>query len=545
MSTQIAVTMRPEERLASGDAQSALSSRSPAPSIEELHTRFGPAVHRLALGSTHNAQDADDICQDIWLRVHREYHTLETPDAARGWLFRVARRVCIDVARRPQRPNVTTDEALDLPGPVWAEPEPRAISSDARALRWEALAWLPERQQSVLLMQEMGACSYRELAERCETTVPAIEALVHRARKNLLRAHRAIESSQAERCKRARVVSEMAHTRHATAAIRVAAERHLTTCLRCALPAANKRGLGAWLGSVAKLAGDLVAKLGNGAGLAAPLPALVGTAALLLGRPETVQPAAPPELRVEMAVAARAPEAWPAPAPAVESVPAHPGTRTTALGEPAFGDETPVSPAPPAVAVPRSPEAPPRHAPAGRVPEPAAPDLRPEPSPAPPPTDTAVDPTPTTTPPPAGATNEVPPAPETTPPPTVASPVADGPAIPPPELPGALVVPLPPIGLPPIELPPLLELPPILGLPPIGELPSALPEVVDDLVDDVLDLLPPETRPDVTLPADGEPGEIVVPLPDPLDTVLPELEVPTLPELLPDWLEPTLGLLGG
>lgn len=52
-------------------------------------------------------------------------------------------------------------------------------------------------------------------------------------------------------------------------------------------------------------------------------------------------------------------------------------------------------------------------------------------------------------------------------------------AIPPPELPGALVVPLSPISLAPIDLLPLLELPPILGPPPIGELPSALPEIVE------------------------------------------------------------------
>src|SRR5512143_93512 len=57
-------------------------------------------VFRICLGFTRNPPDAEDLCQDIYLKAYGRLGDLRRPSSAREWLFRIARTTCLDRAKR-------------------------------------------------------------------------------------------------------------------------------------------------------------------------------------------------------------------------------------------------------------------------------------------------------------------------------------------------------------------------------------------------------------------------------------------------------------
>lgn len=131
-----------------------------AAAFAEIHRRFVPVVHGIALARVARG-DADDVAQDVFLRVHRTLATLRDADAFPAWICALARNVAADAARAARRrPRA---DALDDDVPA-----PAAAGSDeelrARVLR--ALATLPETYRETLLLRLAEGLTGPEIAER-------------------------------------------------------------------------------------------------------------------------------------------------------------------------------------------------------------------------------------------------------------------------------------------------------------------------------------------------------------------------------------------
>jgi RNA polymerase sigma-70 factor, ECF subfamily len=157
------------------------------------------------LGSVH---DADDALQDALLRAWRGLSNFQGRSSLRSWLYRIATNACRDViARRPQRvlpierqpvsdPNRDLDDAVD--DPVWIEPyadeqlglkeglaapEARYEQREAVELAFiVALQHLTGTQRAALILRDVLGFSAREVAEALDTTVPAVNGALRRAR---------------------------------------------------------------------------------------------------------------------------------------------------------------------------------------------------------------------------------------------------------------------------------------------------------------------------------------------------------------------------
>jgi RNA polymerase sigma-70 factor (ECF subfamily) len=157
------------------------------------------------LGSVH---DAEDALQDALLRAWRGLTGFEGRSSFRSWLYTIATNTCLDLlARRPKRilpldygpaadPHTDSDEPL-LES-VWVEPYPDGplgledgrASPEARYEQREAvelafiaaLQHLPVRQRATLILRDVLGMSAREVAESLETTVPAVNSALQRAR---------------------------------------------------------------------------------------------------------------------------------------------------------------------------------------------------------------------------------------------------------------------------------------------------------------------------------------------------------------------------
>ena len=154
--------------------------------IEVLFARHHGEIYAYLIRMLRDAELAADLAQDAFIRAYRAYASLEDPARARAWLYQIANHVALDEIRRRKivRFIPWTGEARG------AAPSAERLAMDTR-LSGElerALARIPERQRSALLLAEVHELSGVELAATLGTSHIAARALLTRARESLRRA---------------------------------------------------------------------------------------------------------------------------------------------------------------------------------------------------------------------------------------------------------------------------------------------------------------------------------------------------------------------
>ncbi|MEM7220286.1 MAG: sigma-70 family RNA polymerase sigma factor [Pseudomonadota bacterium] len=158
----------------------------------QLMGRHLDRVHQFAVRSGCDRASADDVAQECFLRVWQRAGSYQSGrGSVRTWLLGITRNLTIDRARREQsRPegSAVDDPELDQ----MANGAASASDTLARAQRSEALqaaiAKLPERQRSALILCQLQGHSQADAAAIMQTTSDAIESLLGRARRQLKKA---------------------------------------------------------------------------------------------------------------------------------------------------------------------------------------------------------------------------------------------------------------------------------------------------------------------------------------------------------------------
>lgn len=125
-----------------------------------------------------DAQSADDLGQEVLVRVVGSLHRLTPDHQVRGWVLGIARHVCLDEIRRRQRRRRVDSAVVDL-RPVASTD----IDSDI-AMRDLIEHLHPERREAFVLTQVIGL-SYEEAASLCDCPIGTIRSRVARARIDL------------------------------------------------------------------------------------------------------------------------------------------------------------------------------------------------------------------------------------------------------------------------------------------------------------------------------------------------------------------------
>ncbi len=152
------------------------------------------ALHRTAARLTRNAQEAEDVVQETFLRAWRSLDQLREPAGARAWLFCLLRSAYIDnvrkTARRPQLVSLKEEEIAAEPATSlelrdYTERRELEEHFDQEVLR--AMDELPEEERLALLFQVFGGLSYQEISEAMECPLGTVMSRLHRAKTALRR----------------------------------------------------------------------------------------------------------------------------------------------------------------------------------------------------------------------------------------------------------------------------------------------------------------------------------------------------------------------
>ena len=171
-----------------------------APSWDEIVRQHSTRVYRLAYRLTGNRHDAEDLTQEVFVRVFRSLSTYQ-PGTFEGWLHRITTNLFLDQARRRQRlrfdalPEDFGDRlAGALPSPD-AEVVRDRFDSDVE----QALAQLSPEYRAAVVLCDVEGLSYDEIASVLGVKIGTVRSRIHRGRSTLRKAldHRAPTATRA------------------------------------------------------------------------------------------------------------------------------------------------------------------------------------------------------------------------------------------------------------------------------------------------------------------------------------------------------------
>ncbi len=212
-------------RLQSDERLIALTRRGHHGAFEALVQRYQPRLLAFCRHMLGSQEDAEDVLQEVFTAAFNAILADDRPINARPWLYRIARNRSLNHLRRPQPAGQDSMDIFERDGgtttadTVHKREEFRQIVADVHEL--------PETQRTALLLREIDALSYDQIAEAMDTTVPSVKSLLVRARVSLA------EAAEARLLTCGEVREELGHVAEGLARTTPPVRRHLKVCERC------------------------------------------------------------------------------------------------------------------------------------------------------------------------------------------------------------------------------------------------------------------------------------------------------------------------
>jgi RNA polymerase sigma factor (sigma-70 family) len=156
------------------------------PTWEEIVRDHGPRVFRLAYRLTGNLHDAEDLTQDVFVRVFRSLHRFQ-PGTFEGWLHRITTNLFLDTARRRQkiRFDGLADGAAERLASAWPSPSEELADLDLDHDVAAALAALSPEFRAAVVLCDIEGLTYEEIASVLDVKIGTVRSRIHRGRAQL------------------------------------------------------------------------------------------------------------------------------------------------------------------------------------------------------------------------------------------------------------------------------------------------------------------------------------------------------------------------
>ncbi len=151
-------------------------------------------VYNSCLGIVHNAEDAEDIAQEVFVEIYRSIGGFKEESKLSTWIYRIAVTKSLDHLRSKKRKKrfafvkalfseETGEPRFDPPD--FVHPGVQLENKERAAYLFKAIGELPENQKTAFTLHKIEGMSYQEISEVMQTTVSSIESLMFRAKQNL------------------------------------------------------------------------------------------------------------------------------------------------------------------------------------------------------------------------------------------------------------------------------------------------------------------------------------------------------------------------
>ena len=169
---------------------------------DRIVTRHWRKVFNVAYKFVGRHDMAEDLAQEIFLKIFKALGTFDRRANFQTWLVSVSRNLCIDHYRSVRKERELVDRSIDAEdaSPTSREPDPLDAleRNDRRILLHRALAQLPETLRTAVLLRDIQEQSYRDIARQLGLPEGTVKSRINRGRHELARQIRRL-TSEAER----------------------------------------------------------------------------------------------------------------------------------------------------------------------------------------------------------------------------------------------------------------------------------------------------------------------------------------------------------
>jgi RNA polymerase sigma-70 factor, ECF subfamily len=156
---------------------------------DELLDLYAQRLYNLAFQFTGSAPDAEDLTQEIFLRLYKSLRLYRGDVPLTAWALRLSRNLCIDAYRRARRERRFAAVPEEVLRSIPAADDPMAEAQGREQLRavYRALGEMPEDLAEVVVLRDLQGWSLEEAAASLDVPVGTIKSRLHRARLELAR----------------------------------------------------------------------------------------------------------------------------------------------------------------------------------------------------------------------------------------------------------------------------------------------------------------------------------------------------------------------
>ena len=150
-------------------------------------------VFNTAIGIVQNAEDAEDVAQEVFIQVFRSVQNFKAESKLSTWIYRITTTRALDLLRsRKSKKRFGIIQRLfgegnepEMEIPDFNHPGVALDRKENAARLFKAIGQLPENQRIAFTLHKLEDLSYQEVSEVMGTSVAAVESLLHRAKQNL------------------------------------------------------------------------------------------------------------------------------------------------------------------------------------------------------------------------------------------------------------------------------------------------------------------------------------------------------------------------
>ena len=163
--------------------------------FKEIVESFQVKVRNTCFRYVNNVEDADDIAQEVFVQIYESMSSFREESQISTWIYRIAVNKSLDFLRSKKRKKrfailtsifkSVNDEEEIIEIPVFGSPDKELEDNERKEILYWAISELPENQKTAIILGKLEGFSNKEITDIMDISLSAVEALLHRAKKNL------------------------------------------------------------------------------------------------------------------------------------------------------------------------------------------------------------------------------------------------------------------------------------------------------------------------------------------------------------------------
>ena len=163
------------EAVAAGDDQA----------FATLYNRYSARVYNTAISYTKNAEEAEEITQDVFVKIYRNAANFRSQASLSTWIYRIVVNTALNHLKKKNRFTLFRSSLSNTQNVDFEHPGVLMEHKENAALLYKAIDCLPDSQKTAFILSYIEELPRQEVADIMETSLKAVESLLQRAKKNM------------------------------------------------------------------------------------------------------------------------------------------------------------------------------------------------------------------------------------------------------------------------------------------------------------------------------------------------------------------------